>query len=160
MSRRHRQDQQLKQVAEINRRIIQPLERKLERKQNMVRLHDWRCSRPSTSWSGGWHSCPWLELGNLYGPFQLKVLYDSMITPHILHPPVLLWGMMSQCTPDKHQVASRDAKVTLGKVDILKDKERGKKQPLILCSVPSCWGWWSKATPFLWNDHGAKGFFL
>lgn len=65
--------------------------------------------------------------GDLYGPFQLKLLYDSMITPHILPPPVLLWGMMPQCTPDKHQVASRDAKVTLGKVDILKDKERKKK---------------------------------
>lgn len=78
-----------------------------------------------------------LELDDLFDPFQLKVFYDFMIRPHILHPPVLLLGMMSQYTAAKHQVALFYAKVTVGKVDTFKDKERVRNQTLILSSVPS-----------------------
>lgn len=45
--------------------------------------------------------------------------------------------MMPQCTAAKHLVALCYAKVTAGKVDTLKDKERGKPQTLILCTFPA-----------------------
>lgn len=66
---------------------------------------------------------------------------------------------MSQCTAIKHLLALCYAKVTVGKVDTLKDKERWKKtnyDPLSCTFTAEAGG--QKATCFLWNDHWAKCF--
>lgn len=55
-----------------------------------------------------------LELDDLQDPFQPKVFYESVIRPHILHPPVLLSGVMPQFTAAKRWVLCY-AKATTGK---------------------------------------------
>lgn len=81
------------------------------------------------------------------------------ISQHVFHLPVLFWWLIPQFTADEHKVVLCYAKDIMGQVGPSRISKH--KIGKIWCSLSYmfCWGWGSKATHFLWNDHWYMGFF-
>lgn len=149
------QDQLLKQVTDMDRRILQPLVRR-----NLKEIKIWSGSIRGSVQVTADHDLAWV------GP---RWFSWSLSTQDVLR-----FHGKTTCSSSSCLAVRGDASVhscqTSGSLMLCQSHcgqggpsriRKGKKTKLwsSVLYLP-CWGWWSKVTYFLWNDHRAKGFFF